>query len=213
MALRFVGSRSSRTLRTGVGLFTVPAAPVRGRRPPILLNLRSCPMSTAAASNPDWPGFECRASPAPGSPFHVAFPVHDLDAARAFYGGILGCEEGRTSARWIDFSLHGHQIVAHWVGSDYRCQDYVNPVDGDEVPVPHYGLQLTVDQWHSLIARLRAHDIRRGLCFLPCLSPHMARGLRLLTCLAPQARLSRCRASSRRALDGMTSRSAPLPLC
>lgn len=123
--------------------------------------------SSAAVPNPNWPEFECNAAPAPGSPFHVAFPVHDLEAARAFYGGVLGCEEGRTSDKWIDFSLHGHQIVAHWVGSEYRCQDYFNPVDGDEVPVPHYGLQLTVPQWHKLVARLREH----GVSFI--IEPHL----------------------------------------
>jgi len=126
---------------------------------PGIAGFRSRLLSTAS-TNPDWPEFECRAPPAPGSPFHLAFPVHDLDAARAFYGGILGCEEGRTSDRWIDFSLHGHQIVAHWAGNDYRCQDYVNPVDGDEVPVPHYGLQLTVDQFNELVVKLRAEKIK-----------------------------------------------------
>ena len=75
-------------------------------------------------------------APAPGSPFHHAFPVHDLDLAKEFYGTVLGCAEGRSSTKWQDYSLHGHQIVAHWVGENYRCQDYYNPVDGDEVPVP-----------------------------------------------------------------------------
>lgn len=74
--------------------------------------------------------------PAPGSPFHYAFPVHSLEAAKEFYGNILGCQEGRSSAKWQDYSLHGHQIVCHWVGDTYRCKDYYNPVDGDEVPVP-----------------------------------------------------------------------------
>ena len=66
--------------------------------------------------------------PAPGSPFHYAFPVHNLEMAKEFYGGVLGCAEGRSSDKWQDYSLHGHQIVAHWVGNDYRCQDYYNPV-------------------------------------------------------------------------------------
>ena len=74
--------------------------------------------------------------PAPGSPFHYAFPVHNLELAKEFYGNVLGCVEGRSSTKWQDYSLHGHQIVAHWVGDNYRCQDYYNPVDGDEVPVP-----------------------------------------------------------------------------
>jgi hypothetical protein len=80
--------------------------------------------------------YEVLSDPAPGSPFHYAFPVHSLTAAKEFYGNILGCEEGRSSEKWQDYSLHGHQIVCHWVGDDYRCQDYYNPVDGDEVPVP-----------------------------------------------------------------------------
>lgn len=74
--------------------------------------------------------------PAPGSPFHYAFPVHNLALAKEFYGGVLGCKEGRSSEKWQDYSLHGHQIVAHWAGDGYRCQDFYNPVDGDEVPVP-----------------------------------------------------------------------------
>ena len=77
--------------------------------------------------------FETLATPAPGSPFHYAVPVHNLDEAKAFYGGVLGCEEGRSSEKWQDYALHGHQLVAHWVGDDYRCIDYFNPVDGDEV--------------------------------------------------------------------------------
>lgn len=103
--------------------------------------------------------FETLDAPAPGSPFHYAFPVHDLDEAKHFYGTILGCVEGRSSEKWQDYSLHGHQIVAHWVGKDYRCQDYYNPVDGDEVPVPHTGLALTVDQFHALAERVRSHGI------------------------------------------------------
>ena len=123
------------------------------------------PMSTKA----DWPAFETRAGPAPGAPFHLALPVHCMDAARDFYGRIMGCEEGRSSLRWQDCkprvfnplalidgrtrtrvaspltrrrcfesvllladSLHGHQLVCHWAGDDYRCTDYYNPVDGDE---------------------------------------------------------------------------------
>eukprot|EP00588_Corethron_pennatum_P015828 CAMPEP_0194279556 /NCGR_PEP_ID=MMETSP0169-20130528/13996_1 /TAXON_ID=218684 /ORGANISM="Corethron pennatum, Strain L29A3" /LENGTH=200 /DNA_ID=CAMNT_0039023995 /DNA_START=20 /DNA_END=622 /DNA_ORIENTATION=- len=100
------------------------------------------------------------ADPAPGSPFHCAFPVHDLQLAKDFYGGVLGCPEGRSSDKWQDYSLHGHQIVAHWVGNDYICQDYFNPVDGDEVPVPHTGLALTVDQFHEMAQRLRDAGIK-----------------------------------------------------
>ena len=100
------------------------------------------------------------AQPAPGSPFHYAFPVHDLDLAKEFYSDVLGCVEGRSSEKWQDYSLHGHQIVAHWVGNDYRCQDYFNPVDGDEVPVPHTGLALTEDQFHELAERVRKANIK-----------------------------------------------------
>ncbi|EJK73392.1 hypothetical protein THAOC_04984 [Thalassiosira oceanica] len=105
--------------------------------------------------------------PAPGSPFHYAFPVHDLEMAKDFYGRVLGCKEGRSSSRWQDYSLHGHQIVAHWVGNDYRCKDYFNPVDGDEVPVPHAGLALTVELFHELAERLR----KNGVQFI--IEPHL----------------------------------------
>jgi extradiol dioxygenase family protein len=99
--------------------------------------------------------------PAPGSPFHLAIPVHDIEEARAFYGGILGLSEGRRSDnKWQDYSLNGHQIVCHYVGSEYRCQDYYNPVDGDEVPVPHFGLALTAEEFHTMADRLRKSGIR-----------------------------------------------------
>lgn len=91
----------------------------------------------------------------PLSPFHLAFPVHDLDAARAFYGELLGCPEGRSSDRWIDFDLHGHQIVAHLAPSSERPAA-VNHVDGEDVPVPHFGLVLGMDEWRALAARLEA---------------------------------------------------------
>lgn len=111
--------------------------------------------------------YETLSAPAPGSPFHLAFPVHDLQLAKEFYGGILGCQEGRSSDKWQDYSLHGHQIVAHWVGNDYRCPDFYNPVDGDEVPVPHYGLALTVEQFHALAERVR----QAGIEFI--IEPHL----------------------------------------
>lgn len=104
--------------------------------------------------------YETLDKPAPGSPFHYAFPVHDLELAKNFYGTVLGCAEGRSSEKWQDYSLHGHQIVCHWAGNDYRCQDYYNPVDGDEVPVPHAGLALTVDEFHELAARLKEHGVQ-----------------------------------------------------
>ena len=82
-----------------------------------------------------------------------------MKAARDFYGGILGCEEGRSSVKWQDYSLHGHQLVCHWAGDDYRCTDYFNPVDGDEVPVPHFGLQLTLPEWQDIVKRVEAANI------------------------------------------------------
>lgn len=86
-------------------------------------------------------------------PFHLAFPVHDLAAARAFYGGLLGCPEGRSSAEWIDFDFFGHQIVAHLVpGAAARSAH--NHVDGHDVPVPHFGAVLAMDAWEALAARL-----------------------------------------------------------
>lgn len=106
------------------------------------------------------PSYIKLSDPAPGSPFHLALPVHDLSVAKDFYGNIIGCAEGRSSDKWQDYSLNGHQIVCHWVGNDYRCQDYFNPVDGDEVPVPHFGLALTEEQFYALAKRIRAAGIK-----------------------------------------------------
>src|SRR6185295_2679136 len=86
-------------------------------------------------------------------PFHLAFPVHDLDAARAFYGGLLGCPEGRSSAQWIDFDFFGHQIVAH-LDPAMAPRRARNPVDGHDVPVPHFGAVLDMAAWEALAARL-----------------------------------------------------------
>ncbi len=86
--------------------------------------------------------------------FHLAFPVHDLESARRFYGDLLGCPEGRSADHWVDFDLFGHQIVAHLTGA--RSERAVNPVDGDDVPVPHFGLLLRPDQWQTLADRLIA---------------------------------------------------------
>jgi hypothetical protein len=91
-------------------------------------------------------------------PFHLAFPVHDLDAARAFYGGVLGCPEGRASAQWIDFDLYGHQIVAHLTSE--RPRPAHNPVDGHEVPVPHFGVVLSWEEFPRLAARVHAAGVR-----------------------------------------------------
>lgn len=91
-------------------------------------------------------------------PFHIAFPVDDLAAARHFYGTVLGCPEGRSSDRWIDFDLHGHQIVAHL--AENMVGRAHNPVDGHDVPVPHFGVVLSPDAWAALADRLHAHDVR-----------------------------------------------------
>ena len=115
--------------------------------------------STRQKSSSTSTEFAKLAEPAPGSPFHYAFPVHDLSLAREFYGNILGCSEGRSSEKWQDYSLGGHQIVCHFAGNDYRCIDYYNPVDGDEVPVPHYGLALSVEEFHKLAERVRKAGI------------------------------------------------------
>ncbi|HEX8258590.1 MAG TPA: VOC family protein [Allosphingosinicella sp.] len=88
-------------------------------------------------------------------PFHLAFPVHDLDAARGFYGGLLGCREGRSAAHWIDFDFFGHQIVAH-LSPEARPRAHHNPVDGHDVPVPHFGAVLGMAEWRALAERLRA---------------------------------------------------------
>jgi extradiol dioxygenase family protein len=91
-------------------------------------------------------------------PFHLAFPVHDLAAARAFYGELLGCPEGRSAAEWVDFDFYGHQIVAHFV-PDAKARAASNPVDGHDVPVPHFGLVLNMADWEALAARLQAADV------------------------------------------------------
>lgn len=100
------------------------------------------------------------------TPFHIAFPVDDLAAARHFYGEVLGCPEGRSPGQWIDFNLFGHQIVAHHVAGRGTVQAH-NPVDGHDVPVPHFGVVLRPDQWHALADRL----IARGVAFI--VEPHI----------------------------------------
>jgi len=89
-------------------------------------------------------------------PFHLAFPVHDLDAARAFYGQAMGCPEGRSSDTWIDFNLYGHQIVAHLVPGMAAADAGGNAVDGHDVPVPHFGIVLEIGDWQALADRLTA---------------------------------------------------------
>jgi len=92
------------------------------------------------------------------SPFHLAFPVDDLAAARRFYGDLLGCPEGRSADHWVDFDLRGHQIVAH-LSPDAARSRATNPVDGDDVPVPHFGLVLPMEDWKALAGRLQAAEV------------------------------------------------------
>lgn len=91
-------------------------------------------------------------------PFHLAFPVHDLNAARAFYGGLLGCPEGRSSDEWIDFDFYGHQIVAH-LAPGASGPKAGNAVDGKHVPVPHFGAVLPMEQWQALADRLKKNGV------------------------------------------------------
>jgi extradiol dioxygenase family protein len=92
--------------------------------------------------------------------FHLAFPVRDLGEARAFYGGLLGCAEGRSSAEWVDFDFHGHQIVAHLAADEAATS--TNPVDGEAVPVRHFGVILSLAEWNAQARRLTA----AGVAFL-----------------------------------------------
>ena len=92
-------------------------------------------------------------------PFHLAFPVHDLGAARVFYTGVLGCHEGRSADTWVDFNFYGHQIVAH-LSPGHRTVEVCNPVDGDDVPVPHFGVILDMHEWQQLARRLGSAGVR-----------------------------------------------------
>ncbi|MCR6489070.1 VOC family protein [Amycolatopsis sp. OK19-0408] len=90
--------------------------------------------------------------------FHLAMPVDDLAAARGFYGEVLGLEPGRSAETWVDWNLHGHQFVTHLAPSG--PERVHNPVDGHDVPVPHFGLILTVEEFHALAGRLRAAETK-----------------------------------------------------
>jgi extradiol dioxygenase family protein len=90
--------------------------------------------------------------------FHLAFPVDDLSKARAFYGGLLGCPEGRSSSEWVDFDFFGHQIVAHLTTVD-RGVERTNEVDGEDIPVRHFGAILSVELWKSVSERLKENGI------------------------------------------------------
>jgi extradiol dioxygenase family protein len=88
-------------------------------------------------------------------PFHLAFPVTSLAKARDFYGGLLGCPEGRSSEDWVDFDFYGHQIVAH-LAPEESGHRRTSAVDGDDVPVRHFGVVLSMDEWEKLAAKLTA---------------------------------------------------------
>lgn len=93
------------------------------------------------------------------NPFHLAIQVHDLGQARAFYGDLLGCSEGRSADRWIDFNLYGHQLVCH-LNPDMRADPaHRNPVDGHDVPVPHFGVVLDMQDWKKLAQRLTDRQV------------------------------------------------------
>ena len=89
--------------------------------------------------------------------FHLAVPVDDIEQARAFYGGVLGLAEGRSADTWVDWNFYGHQVVTHL--APHQRAGVSNPVDGHDVPVPHFGLLLTIEDFHALAERLRAAQI------------------------------------------------------
>lgn len=95
------------------------------------------------------------------NPFHLAIPVYDLATCRHFYREIVGCTEGRSSNHWVDFNFFGHQFVIHQVPKPQsKIDPHSNPVDGKEVPVPHFGVVLDWDDWHTFAERLKGHNIR-----------------------------------------------------
>ena len=94
------------------------------------------------------------------TPFHIAFPVRDIAEARRFYGETMGCPEGRSAPDWVDFDLFGHQIVAHFKPSAGAEAAHHNPVDGHDVPVPHFGVVLDMDRFDQLAERVRAAGVR-----------------------------------------------------
>ena len=96
------------------------------------------------------------------TPFHIAVQVRDIEEARRFYKGLLGCTEGRSSREWVDFNLFGHQFVCHLnpgLGPDGRITSHYNPVDGHGVPVPHFGVVLEMADWRTLAERLKQQGV------------------------------------------------------
>jgi len=95
------------------------------------------------------------------TPFHVAVPVYDIGETRKFYREVLGCGEGRTDELWTDFDLYGHQFVIHYKPKPKNIEEHdTNPVDGHDVPVPHYGVVLEWDEFEMLAKRLKAHGVK-----------------------------------------------------
>ena len=93
------------------------------------------------------------------NPFHVAVPVNNVQKARQFYTEILGCSVGRTDENWVDLNLYGHQFVIHYKPSNDNADSYLNSVDGHDVPIPHYGVVLDVEDWHRLAERLKSFNV------------------------------------------------------
>lgn len=96
------------------------------------------------------------------TPFHIAIQVRDIAEARAFYGGLLGCREGRSDTTWVDFDLFGHQFVCHEnpnIGKQGQIQSHYNPVDEKAVPVPHFGVILDMARWEALAEKLKAAEV------------------------------------------------------
>lgn len=94
------------------------------------------------------------------NPFHIAIPVHNLDECRTFYRDVLNCEEGRSSDHWVDFSLFGHQLVIHYKPKSKEEVLHTNPVDGKDVPVPHYGVVLDWDQFDDFAEDLKSKKVK-----------------------------------------------------
>jgi extradiol dioxygenase family protein len=92
-------------------------------------------------------------------PFHLALPVYDLAETRKFYGGILGLPEGRSADHWIDYDLFGHQVVMHLMPGKAGTR-HTNPVDGDNVPVPHFGIVVSMEKWEFLAEKLKGHGVK-----------------------------------------------------
>jgi extradiol dioxygenase family protein len=114
---------------------------------------------SAYASPPSGQAYHALVTPVALPPFHLAIPVSDIDAARHFYGEVLGFGRGRSAERWTDWNVEGHQVVTHQVDNHVNAVAGTNPVDGHEVPVPHFGLVLSVARFHELAQQLTAAGV------------------------------------------------------